>query len=153
MGKDNLNAKQKSFCREYLIDSNGTQAAIRAGYSKHTANEQAAQLLAKLNIKNYLAKLTEKQVKRTEITADYILSSIKEIGERCLQREPVIVNGEKTGEYKFDSSGANKAFENLGRHQKLFTDKVEESGKKTVVIVDLQVLTDEQLKQYLSEDK
>ena len=32
--KWNLNEKQKKFCREFIIDFNGTQAAIRAGYSK-----------------------------------------------------------------------------------------------------------------------
>ena len=34
----------------------------------------------------------------------------------CMQAEPVIVGGEPTGEYKFDSSGANKALELVGKH-------------------------------------
>lgn len=38
--------KQARFCEEYMIDLNATQAAIRAGYSPKTANEQAARLLA-----------------------------------------------------------------------------------------------------------
>lgn len=42
-----LTEKQKRFCDEYLIDLNATQAAIRAGYSARTANEQGARLLAK----------------------------------------------------------------------------------------------------------
>lgn len=46
----NLTAKQLRFIEEYLVDSNGTQACIRAGYSKKGANVQAAQLLAKLSI-------------------------------------------------------------------------------------------------------
>lgn len=33
-----LTDKQEMFCREYLIDLNATQAAIRAGYSAKTAN-------------------------------------------------------------------------------------------------------------------
>ncbi|MBT4588328.1 MAG: terminase small subunit, partial [Rhodospirillaceae bacterium] len=36
-----LNAKQQAFIEEYIVDFNGTQAAIRAGYSEHTANEQS----------------------------------------------------------------------------------------------------------------
>jgi phage terminase small subunit len=37
--------KQEMFCREYLIDLNATQAAIRAGYSVKTANRIAAKLV------------------------------------------------------------------------------------------------------------
>jgi phage terminase small subunit len=48
---DKLTPKQLAFCQEYVVDKNGTQAAIRAGYSENSANEQAAQLLAKLSIK------------------------------------------------------------------------------------------------------
>ena len=36
--------KQEKFCQEYMIDLNATQAAIRAGYSPKTANEQAGRL-------------------------------------------------------------------------------------------------------------
>ncbi|MDX8348559.1 terminase small subunit [Cognatiyoonia sp. IB215446] len=41
-----LNAKQAQFAREYIIDFNATQAAIRAGYSKKTAGPQGARLLS-----------------------------------------------------------------------------------------------------------
>ena len=42
---DRLNLKQRAFVREYLIDRNATQAAIRAGYSPHTAQQQSFDLL------------------------------------------------------------------------------------------------------------
>ena len=42
--KEPLNDQQEKFCREYLKDLNGTQAAIRAGYSKKTANAIACRL-------------------------------------------------------------------------------------------------------------
>ena len=48
--------KQERFCEEYMIDLNATQAAIRAGYSPKTANEQGSQLLAKLSIQNRIAQ-------------------------------------------------------------------------------------------------
>lgn len=38
--------KQARFCEEYMIDLNATQAAIRAGYSPKTAQEQSARLLS-----------------------------------------------------------------------------------------------------------
>lgn len=68
-----LTPKQLRFVKEYMIDLNGTQAAIRAGYSAKTANEQAAQLLAKLSIQAAISAEREKQQERTEITADRVL--------------------------------------------------------------------------------
>jgi len=53
-----LTDKQEMFCREYLIDLNATQAAIRAGYSVKTANRIAAQNLSKLDIQNRIAELS-----------------------------------------------------------------------------------------------
>ena len=52
-----LNAKMEMFCDEYVIDFNGTQAAIRAGYSKKTANRKAYQLLRIVEIQNYISEL------------------------------------------------------------------------------------------------
>ncbi len=75
----NLNEKQKTFCKEYIIDFNGTQAAIRAGYSKKTANEQASQHLAKLNIQQYIKYLIDERSKRTEITADRVIEEYAKI--------------------------------------------------------------------------
>ena len=46
-----LTQKQQRFVEEYTKDTNGTQAAIRAGYSLRTANEQAVRLLANVSIK------------------------------------------------------------------------------------------------------
>lgn len=63
-----LTERQKRFCDEYLIDLNATQAAIRAGYSKKTANEIAAQNLAKLNIQSYIKKRMD--AKEAELIAD-----------------------------------------------------------------------------------
>lgn len=45
-----MTPKQETFVREYLVDLNATQAAIRAGYSSKTANEQGARLLANVSI-------------------------------------------------------------------------------------------------------
>jgi phage terminase small subunit len=72
--------QQKKFCREYMKDFNGTQAAIRAGYSKKTANEQSSQLLAKLNIQKFLESLKEKANDKHEGLADEIVAELKKIG-------------------------------------------------------------------------
>lgn len=74
-----LTEKQQRFVDEYLVDLNATQAAIRAGYSPHTANEQGAQLLAKLSIQNAVREARIAQQKRTAITADTVLMEIANI--------------------------------------------------------------------------
>lgn len=76
-----LSPKQEQFCREYLIDLNATQAAIRAGYSEKTANPAAARLLSKVSVQNRLSELLTQRSTRTEIDADYVLKRHREIDE------------------------------------------------------------------------
>ena len=112
-----LNEKQKQFCEEYIIDLNGTQAAIRAGYSAKTANEQAAQLLAKLSIQEYIQKIKNKRSERVKYSQDELMRDILEVKNRCMQANPVIdKEGNETGIWKFDSNGANKALDMLAKH-------------------------------------
>lgn len=114
---EKLEEKQKMFCREYLVDFNGTQAAIRAGYSKKTANEQASRLLAKVNVQAYLKQLIENRNERTKITQDEVIADIIKVKDRCMQSEAVLdKEGNLTGLYKFDSNGANKALDMLMKH-------------------------------------
>ena len=75
----NLTAKQTRFCLEYLVDLNGTQAAIRAGYSKKTANRIANENLIKPVISQRVAFLKMKRNKRVELTADEVLLELKRI--------------------------------------------------------------------------
>ena len=76
-----LTDKQEMFCREYLIDLNATQAAIRAGYSVKTANRIAAQNLSKLDIQNRIAELKTKRNEGIDIDADYVLKRLFEIDQ------------------------------------------------------------------------
>ena len=77
----NLTPKQQRFVEEYLIDLNATQAAIRAGYSPRTANEQGAQNLAKLSISEAIAEAQAEREERTKIDADYVLKRLVEIDQ------------------------------------------------------------------------
>jgi phage terminase small subunit len=71
-----LTPKQQRFVDEYLIDMNGTQAAIRAGYSAKTANEQAARLLANVNVSDAVQTAMDKRSERTAINADWVLTRL-----------------------------------------------------------------------------
>ena len=75
-----MNQKRLKFCREYVVDFNGTQACIRAGYSKKTAAVQAEQLLRILEVKAKVKELTEEQAKRTEVTADIVIEELALLG-------------------------------------------------------------------------
>lgn len=75
---DKLTPKQAAFVREYLVDRNGTQAAIRAGYSEKTANEQAARLLANVNIKEEMAKGEAKHAERCAVSVESLTDELNE---------------------------------------------------------------------------
>jgi phage terminase small subunit len=76
MAETKLEPKQQAFCREYVIDFNGADAARRAGYSKKTAKEQATRLLTKVHIQTEIQQLVEKALKRNDITIDRVLKEI-----------------------------------------------------------------------------
>ncbi|WP_288877398.1 terminase small subunit [uncultured Citrobacter sp.] len=76
-----LTDKQELFAREYLKDLNATQAAIRAGYSEKTANEQASRLLANVNVQNFVAELKATRIEQTGIDAAYVLRRLVEIDQ------------------------------------------------------------------------
>jgi len=73
-------AKQQFFIEEYLIDLNATQAAIRAGYSKKTAQQVGSQNLSKLVIQTAIQQAMDQRSERTGITAVKVLDAIAEIG-------------------------------------------------------------------------
>ena len=74
-----LTPKQEKFCQEYIVDLNGTQAAIRAGYSHKTAYSMAGKLLKKPEIKAKLAQSRQEQESRTIIDADWAIQRYGEI--------------------------------------------------------------------------
>lgn len=73
-----LTPKQWAFVREYLVDCNGTQAAIRAGYSPRTANEQASRLLANANVRAAVEEGQKMLAQKTETEAEWVRRRLKE---------------------------------------------------------------------------
>lgn len=74
-----LTDKQQRFVDEYLIDLNATQAAIRAGYSVRTANEQGAQNLAKLSIQDAISKKMAARSRRTGVNAERVVLELAKV--------------------------------------------------------------------------
>lgn len=77
--KKKLTHKQKRFCLEYLVDKNSTAAAIRAGYSKKTAQVIGPENLAKPLIAQHLDFEIEKQEERTKVTADWVILELAKL--------------------------------------------------------------------------
>ena len=71
--------KMRQFVDEYLIDLNGTQAAIRAGYSESTAQEQSSQLLARPDIRALIEQAQKDRVDRVQINQDTTVNELKTI--------------------------------------------------------------------------
>jgi phage terminase small subunit len=148
-----LTPKQQMFVREYLVDLNATQAAIRAGYSAKTAEEQGYQLLRKTSVQAAIQLGMDARAQSIEINATRVL---KEIGRLAFFDPRKLLNADGTPkpihELDDDTAAAvagveivtkgnedlgyadilkikladkSKNLEMLGRHLKLFTDKIE----------------------------
>ena len=150
-----LNPKQKRFVSEYLIDLNATQAAIRARYSVKTANEQGARLLANVSVADAIQEAMAEREKKTKVSAEYVVNKLHEIAEmdildimnddmsfKPVSQWPkvwrqylsgidvseIIAGGEEVTVRilkKLKWPDKIKNLELIGRHLKMFTDKVE----------------------------
>lgn len=148
-----MTPKQEAFVREYLIDLNASAAYRRAGYKTGNANVLGPRLLANAGIAAAIQEAMNARAARVQISADQVLQNIIDIGNRCMQRWPKMIGQGKErkqmtelvttedGEevlahvFQFDSQGALKAQELLGKHLKLFTDKQEVEHKGGVTFV------------------
>lgn len=85
-GMSRLTPRQERFIAEYLVDLNATQAAIRAGYSKKTANEQAARLLAKVSIQRAIADGRAHLTEQTGIDTAFVVDRLRMLGVSDIRR-------------------------------------------------------------------
>lgn len=88
-----MNERQKKFCDEYLVDMNGTQAAIRAGYSEKTARSIATENLAKPYIKEYIDKRLKEMESERIATATEVMMYLTSVVRGQSQSEVVVVEG------------------------------------------------------------
>lgn len=74
-----LPPRRAAFVREYLVDLNGTQAAIRAGYAPKSAGQTADDLLRIPQVAAEVAEAMAKRAVRTEITQDRVIKEVARI--------------------------------------------------------------------------
>lgn len=82
-----LNDKQAAFAREYCIDKNATQAAIRAGYSPRTAKEQASRLLTNINVRAEIERTLAASAERVELTVASVSSKLLALSDKAEQMD------------------------------------------------------------------
>ena len=138
-----LTKKQRRFADEYLIDTNATQAAIRAGYSEKTARSQGQRLLTNVDIKQYIDEQFEKIHNENIADATEVMMYLTSVLRGNSESEIVVIEG--TGEGCSDARRMNKApdereklkaAELIGKRYGMFTDKLNVEGSVPVVIVD-----------------
>lgn len=108
-----LTPRKEMFIREYLVDLNAGKAAARAGYSVKTCEQKGCGLMKEPEIAEAIQREMDKRAQKTGITAEYVLNGIKETIEECIDNPQAKLKG----------------YELLGKHLKLFTDKIEHSGE------------------------
>jgi|TARA_R110002050_G_scaffold207869_2_gene343952 phage terminase small subunit len=86
-----LTARQLKFTREYAVDGNGTQAAIRAGYAPKSARIEASRLLTNVNVGNAVAKFQEKHRLKTEVTIESLAAELEHDRDRARQLDQTSV--------------------------------------------------------------
>lgn len=151
-----LTKKQQCFVDEYLIDLNATQAAIRAGYSVNTAQEQGYQLLQKTSVQTEINKAMAERSRRTGINQDRILIELAKIAflnggqlvniddatikDNASPEDLAAVASVKVKRFPTKDGGEGierevkfydkvKAAELLGKHLGMFKDRIELSGE------------------------
>lgn len=135
-----LTPKQQQFCLEYLKDFNGTQAAIRAGYSKKTANEQAARMLANVNIQNHIREINNAIQKSTIMDVQEIQERLTKVARGDLEEEVIVVLGDGEGcstakvvKKQIGAKDQVRALELLGKANSLFVDKIQNLSPPQIV--------------------
>lgn len=117
----NLTVKQEKFCQHYAAHGNASEAYRHAYNTENmqskSVNEKACVLLKEVKVAARVAELAEGYAEKAELTAEFVLKGLQEVYARCME------DGEA-----FNAAGANKSLELLGKHLKLFTEKVEHGG-------------------------
>lgn len=146
--------KQMLFCEEFLKDLNATRAYKEIyKVSQKTAEASWPRLLGNVRVWGYIQKKIKERFEKADIDWQWVIDRLIELVDRCMQKKPVMIKRWKeyvqkkeyredpiTGKeyevwvWSFDSAGANSALDKLGKYFKLFTEKLEISGKLETVV-------------------
>lgn len=135
-----MNARQKRFCDEYLIDCNATQAAIRAGYSQKTAKQIGQENLTKPDLKSYIDEQLELLHNQKTADAQEVLEYLTAVmrGEHTEQTLQLVGEGVQTiADIDVSARERLKAAELIGKRYGMFKDNVNVDLEPVVIMNDL----------------
>lgn len=138
-----MTAKQRLFALEYLIDFNGKQAAIRAGYSPRTAEVQACRLLRNAKVKAFIEANKRERTENIEVSVENILRELLIMGhydpadfcEKCtcpadiaklpehVRRAIAGWSWDKQGNFVLKFHDKKSVLELLGKYKSMWTEK------------------------------
>lgn len=126
--------KKALFVAALIAGKNITQAREEAGISVSTgwkwSQEQA--------VRDKIEKGLSDAAIYAGVSRAWVISKLKEVAERCMQAQPVLDKmGNKTGLYVFDSSGANRSLELLGKHLRVFGDDASANAQLGAAVMSL----------------
>lgn len=81
-----LTEKRRAFSQQYLLDFNGKQAAIRAGYKSTNAEVVASRMLADPDVQEYISQLKKEAVQQLQFSRDEVLREIERIAFSDIRR-------------------------------------------------------------------
>lgn len=163
-----LTDKQRRFVEEYLVDLNATQAAIRAGYSKRTAQEQSSRLLSNVMVQTAIQEAMAARSERTGITQDMVVQELAAVGffkvtdhvqildgggvvftptEKLTEAQKSALAWIKDGKFGLDVGFQNKvkALELLGKHLGMFSERATQQEQENDLVDKLLSGTEEDI--------
>ena len=120
MSNKNLTAKQSLFVKEYLVDLNATQAAIRAGYAERSAQQIGAENMLKPVVSSAIQEAMYERRDRLEMTQDDVLNKLEELRVKAIEINQLSV--------------AAKCLELIGKHLRMFVDDSKQGSVVQVVV-------------------
>lgn len=140
-----MNARQKLFCEEYLIDLNATQAAIRAGYSKKTAKSIGQRLLTFVDVSAYIEQKLEEIHNQKTADAQEVIEYLTSVmrGEHTEQILQLVGDGmQEICDVEVSAKDRLKAAELIGKRYGMFTDKTDLNIAQPIVVSGGEALED-----------
>jgi phage terminase small subunit len=147
-----LTPQQEAYARARAFGMGQQEAMYFATNGKITANGAGSHMekkypLVRKRINDLCAEVAERVVESAAVSKAWVTTRLMQVAERCMQAEPVLDReGERTGEYKFDSAGANRSLELLGKEMGMFTDR-----KHIKIENDIETLSDAELTRVTTE--
>lgn len=141
----NLPRKYQLFADGMIEHGDGRKAAIDAGYARKSASVAASRLKKNAKIKAYFEHIRAISSEKACVTQEYVLETLKEMVERCMQKAKVLdkkgqqiwietAQGDIVPAYTFNSAGAAKGLELLGKHLGTFEKDNDREGERPAFV-------------------